>query len=238
MGVHGTADQIAVPVHHVAYTDEMVIQTAEVGRALVGHPGDLHHAAVEAGDHVALRGDDLADGQNLPLHPEKGSELLFGRVLQDGALEVIDGVVEVGQQREERIDQGIHDEVEDNNLGRSGGGGVVVGDAILDLRQCGAVVLMDADDDFIGDEAVDLDDVLAIGRHAERDDVDEVVVLVDARPLTELLGRFHGHRVKVKRVDQQVRHVVVRTGVIDVEIEPEERAFGHRLLDDLWTGVR
>ena len=47
---------------------------------------------------------------------EQGAELLLGRVLEDRALKVVDRVVEVGQDREERVDQGVHDQVEDDDL--------------------------------------------------------------------------------------------------------------------------
>ena len=90
---------------------------------------------------------------------------------------------------------------------------------------------------FVGDEAVHLRHALAVGGHAEGDDVDEVVVVVDPGPLAELVGRLHGHGVEVERVDQQPLDVVVGPRVVEVEIEPEERTSGHCLLDPLLGGV-
>jgi len=73
-----------------------------------------------------------------------------------------------------------------------------------------------------GEEAVHLGRVLAVGGHAEGDDVHEVVVVVDAGALAEPLDRLDRHRVEVEGVDQQPGDVVVGAGVVDVEVEPEE----------------
>ena len=110
-------------------------------------------------------------------------------------------------------------------------------EAVAHRGQGRAVALVEADDELLGDEAVHLGHVLAVGGHAEGDDVDEVVVVVDAGPLAELVGRLHGHRVEVEGVDQQPRDVVVGPRVVDVEIEPEERASGRCLFDPLPGGV-
>ena len=64
--------------------------------------------------------------------------------------------------------------------------------------------------------------VLAVGGHAERDDVHEVVVVVDAGALAELLDRLDRHRVKVEGVAQQPGDVVVGAGVVNVEVEPRK----------------
>ena len=193
---------------------------------------------VEAADHVALRRDDLADGHDLPLHVEKRPQLRLGRVLQDGALEIVDRIVEVGKHREERVDQGVHDQVEDDDLRRGCLRGVVGSDAVAHRRQRRAVALMEADDELIGDEAVHLGHVLAVGGHAEGDDVDEVVVVIDAGPLAESLYCLHRHGVEVEGVDQQSRDIVVGSRVVDVEIEPEKCASGRCLFDPLPGCVR
>src|SRR6202034_932720 len=129
--VHGAADQVAVPVYQVTDADEVVVEVTEVRHALAGLPGERHHAGVEAGNHVALGRDDLADGHDLPLPVEEGPELLLGRVLQDRSLEVVDRVVEVGQHGEERVDQGIHDQVEDHDLRGGRLRGVMTADAVV-----------------------------------------------------------------------------------------------------------
>ena len=48
--------------------------------------------------------------------PKKCPELLLGRVLQDGTLEIVDRIVEIGQYRKERVDKAVHDQVENANL--------------------------------------------------------------------------------------------------------------------------
>ena len=82
-----------------------------------------------------------------------------------------------------------------------------------------------------------LGDALAVAGHAEGDDVHEVFVVVDARPLAELIGRLDRHRVEVERVDEHPVDVVVGAGIVHVEIEPEEAVAGDRLLDRRQGGV-
>jgi hypothetical protein len=79
---------------------------------------------------------------------------------------------------------------------------MVVPDAVAHRGQRRAVTLMDADDEFLGDEAVHLGHVLPVAGDAKGDDMDEVVVVVDAGPLAELVCCLHGHRVEVEGVDQ------------------------------------
>ena len=104
-------------------------------------------------------------------------------------------------------------------------------------RQSRAVPLMNADDEFLGDEAMHLRHALAIACHAEGDDVDELVVVVDSGPLAELVGRLDGHRVEVERLDQHACDVVVRPRIVDVQVQPEEGASGECLFDPLLSGV-
>ncbi len=58
-------------------------------------------------------------------------------VLRMAALELVDGVVEVRQHREERVDQRVHDQVEDHHLGGGRVAGVVGADAVADLPSAG-----------------------------------------------------------------------------------------------------
>src|SRR5271165_2252185 len=108
---------------------------------------------------------------------------------------------------------------------------MVVAEASSSRCQCGAVALVETDDELVGDEAVHLGDVLAISRHAKSDDMDEVVVVVDAGPFAETVRRLHRHRMEVERVRQHRRYVVVGPRVVEVEVEPEEPASGDRLVD-------
>ena len=67
--------------------------------------------------------------------------------------------------------------------------------------------------------------------------MDEVAVVVDACPLAEPVCRLDGQRMEVKSVCQQTGDVVIGSWVVDVEIEPEERAFGQSLFNPLLAGA-
>ena len=73
---------------------------------------------------------------------------------------------------------------------------------------------MDADDELLGHEAVHLGDILAVAGHAERDDVHEVVVVVDPCPLTELVRGLDRDRMEVERVGEQPGDIVVGPRVV------------------------
>jgi hypothetical protein len=108
-------------------------------------------------------------------------------------------------------------------------------DAVAHVLKGGAVTLVKADDEFRGDEAMNLGHALLISGHAERDNVDEVVVLVYPGSLSELGGRLDGYGMEVESVDEEARNVVIRARVVHIEIEPEERA-SCRGLFDRWVG--
>ena len=63
-----------------------------------------------------------------------------------------------------------------------------------------------------------LDEPVVVGRGTVDDDEDEVVVVVDLRPLAELLGVLDGQRVELEDVAEDLEVLVVRL----VEVEPEE----------------
>ena len=77
---------------------------------------------------------------------------------------------------------------------------------------------MDGDEEPVGVEAVHLDKPVLVGRGAVDDDEDEVVVVVDLRPLAELLGILNRERVELEAVAQDLEVGAVRP----VEVQPEE----------------
>ena len=102
-------------------------------------------------------------------------------------------IVEVRQHGKERVDQGVHDDVEHSDLRCGNIRRMMACEAGVNRCEGRAVALMNADDEFLGDEAVHLRHALAIACHAEGDDMDELVVVVDSGPLAELVGRLDGY---------------------------------------------
>ena len=78
-----------------------------------------------------------------------------------------------------------------------------------------------------------LDQPVVVGDRAVDDDEDEVVVLVDLRPLPEVHGVLDGERVELEDVAEDLE--VVAVGL--VEVEPEELPGGEKLLDRLAAEV-
>ena len=237
VSVHRPADQVPVGVHHVGDADGVLVDAAEVNRIGVGQARDRHHAAVEALDHVPLRRDHLADRQDPAFHVEQRAELLLGRVLQDRALQVVDVVVQLRQHREERVDQAVQDQVEQADLGRDLRIAVIADPLEHHGQQRRAPALVQGNDELLGDEAVDLGHLLPVARHAERDDLREVVEVVDPGPQAELHGRRHRQRVEVEGAGQQPRDIVVGPRVVQVEVQPEELTSSQGLLNVLPGGV-
>ena len=116
--VHDAAEQVPVVVDQVGHADQVVVEVAEVACRLVGHAGHVGDARVDAGDHVALGRHDLAHVHQRALHLEELAELRLGRRLEDVVLQLVDLVVEVGEDGEEAVDQRADDEVHDDELGR------------------------------------------------------------------------------------------------------------------------
>ena len=86
---------------------------------------------------------------------------------------------------------------------------------------------MDGDQEALGVEAVHLHKAVLVRRGAIDDDEDEVVVLVELRPLGELFGVFDCEWMKLEDVSQDLKVVVGRP----VEIEPKEVASREQPLD-------
>ena len=60
VGVHGAGQQVTVGVDQVADADEMVVEITKVAFVLRRHPRQPSRTRQKAGEHVALRRDDLA----------------------------------------------------------------------------------------------------------------------------------------------------------------------------------
>ena len=88
---------------------------------------------------------------------------------------------------------------------------------------------MDGDEEPLRVEAVDLDEPVVVRDGAVDDEEDEVVVVVDLRPLAELLGVLDRERVELEDVAQDLEVAGLRF----VEVEPEELAAREQPLDRL-----
>ena len=104
-----------------------------------------------------------------------------------------------------------------------------LGEAVAHLGERGRVVAMDRDEELLAVEAVHLDELVLVGRRAEEDEKGEVVVVVDLRPLAEVLGVLDRERMELEELAEDREVVGGRT----VEVEPEEAAAREQLLDAL-----
>ena len=198
----------------------MVVEVTEVPRRLVGHAGYVGDSRVEAADHVAFGRHDLAHLHEGALHLEQHAELRLGGRLEDLVLQVVDLVVELGEDRKEAVDQRADDEIHDDDLWRGDLGDRVALEPILHVRQGRALPPVHRDHVTVRPEAVDLGVAGVIGVGAPGHQVDEVVVRVDPRALPEALGRLDGEMVEAEVGRQKLADHPVGRGV--VEVEPEE----------------
>jgi hypothetical protein len=88
------------------------------------------------------------------------------------------------------------------------------------LREGRAVVVVDTDEEALGEEAVHLDQAILVRRGAVEDEEEEVVVVVELRALVEALGVLERKRVKAEGLAED--REVALGGAVDVE--PEEVA--------------
>ena len=89
---------------------------------------------------TALR---IADEQ--PLHPEDLLELAVVGVREDAVLELVDPVVEVGEDREEAVDERVDDPVEQHRRVVDRRGALLV--AVPELGEGGTLVPVDGDEE-------------------------------------------------------------------------------------------
>ena len=157
----------------------MVVDVAEVALVLGRHARQRRDAADQAGEHVALGCDRLAQADEQSLHLEDLLELLVARVQERLVLQLVDAVVEVGEDREEAVGERVDDLVEQPRRlveRRS-----ALGEPVADLDERRRLVAVDGDEVALAVEAVHLDEAVLVGRGAVEDEEDVVVVLVDLR---------------------------------------------------------
>ena len=80
---------------------------------------------------------------------------------------------------------------------------------------------------------MDLDDVALVALGPGHHQIVEVVVVLDLRPLAEVLGVLHGQRMEMEGVREQVATL----GVEIDQVEPEVGARGDALFDAVTGGV-
>ena len=196
--------------------DQVVVDVAEIVFRRLCHPGNLDHPGDDAREQVALRGHDAAEVHEPSLHREDLLELPVVGTVEDALLQLVDPVVEVHEQREEAVDEGIGDQVEVgdrvNALRRP------ARDPVLRARERRALVLPDRHEEVLREEAVDLDEVVGVRRGTVDDEEDEVVVLVGLRSLAEVDGVLDRERMEAEDLADELQLLRVDA----VEIEPEE----------------
>ena len=169
-----------------------------------------------AGHEVALRRDDPPQTHETALHQEDAAQLLLVGLREDPLLHRVDELVERGQEREEAVDEPVDDAVEgERRLAEVVGAAPVT---LARLGESGAVVAPHGHEVALGVEAVDLDDVVLVGRGAVDDQEDEVVVLVELGPLPEVHRVLDRQRVEPEYLAEQPEQLVGRA----VQVEPPE----------------
>jgi hypothetical protein len=159
---------------------------ADVGERMVGLAGaqaedplDRVGAGVE---HVALRDDHLQQAEQAAAHHHDAASVGVGRVLEGVVLELVDLLLDLAQERQQALREGVEDPVDHLVVG------VRVGRA--DRLERLAAPAVDRDDAALGEVDVDLGravpPVLVLG--AVEDDQQAVAVVVDLRALAELLA--------------------------------------------------
>ena len=157
----------------------------------------------QPGEEVALGADDLAPRDQALLEPEDLLELGVVRLLEHAVLELVDAVVELGQLREEAVDQRVDDPVErQRRLERRR---AALGGLAAQVGEGGAVVVVHGEQVLLGEKAVHLHEPVAVGVGAVGDEVDVAVELLELGPLAEVLGVLDGQGVEAEGLAQQRR---------------------------------
>jgi len=153
--------------------------------------------------------------------------LFITGVEENLVLEFVDAIVEVGENREEAVDESVDDSVEEFP-------GLV--DCLLssyvslsDLGESWALVAVDGDKELFRVEAVDFDQAVLVRDRPIDDHEDEVVVVVQLRPLAERLRILDRERVELENITQDGVVRLVRL----VDVDSEERLAGEQRLDVL-----
>ena len=90
----------------------MVVDVAEVALVPSASPGSLGNSAHQARERVALRTDRLTHPDEQALQGELLLQLLVTGLAEDLVLELGEPVIEVGQDREEAVDEPVDGPVE------------------------------------------------------------------------------------------------------------------------------
>ncbi len=162
----------------------MVVDVKEIAFCLGRHAGQALDARGQPAEDLTLRGNRLAHRCEPAAHREDLRHLLVGRTLHDLGLDLLEPVVQDLEWGPEAVDEPVHDLVQDEHL-------------VHALRECppaarpGIVesrrlVLVHGDEKPLGVVAVNLDEPVLVGRPAEDDEEDVVLVVLEFRPLTEV----------------------------------------------------
>ena len=225
--VHDAREQVPVAVDQVRQADHVVVEVSEVPHRLIGHARTIRHAGVDARHHVPLGCDDLPHLHQRALHVEELAQLCLGRRLEDVVLQRVDAIVERRQEGEERVHEGSDDQVDDDDLRRRGLRCGVPLQTLVHVREGRALSSVHGHHVAVRPKAVHFGGALLVRIGTPGDQVDEVVVLVDAGTLREALGRADGQRVEPEVDTQELGHGPVAVDV--VEVEPEEARAGQGL---------
>jgi hypothetical protein len=200
----------------------VVVDVAEVALRLHRHPWELGQP--DPREQIPLGRDRLAQAHQAPLHFEDALKLLVGRALEERVLDLVDLVVELGQDWEEAVDQGVHDVVQDERgLLRLAPPRL----ALAQRREGRAVVAVDGDQEALGVEAVHLHQAVLVGRRPVDDQEDVVVVGLELGALAEALGVLQRQRVEPEQVPQEGELL----GGRPVEVQPKEPPLAQAALD-------
>jgi hypothetical protein len=147
---------------------------------------------------------------------------------------VVDALVVVLERREEAVREAVQEPVEDDDRALELAGLALV--ALPEVVAARRVLSADRDEVALRIEAVHFDEPVGVGRRrgAVDDQEDEVSVLLQLRPLTELLGILERQRVETEDVAQEGEVVLVRA----FDVQPEEVSTRDASLDLRPVGLR
>ncbi len=201
------------------------------GLAVRRYARQLHHSSHQRRHHVPLGRDQLAHAHQPALHAEQLCQLVIARLGEDLLLKRVDLIVKVRQSRKEAVDQGVRDVVQQDKPHRPAGPGgqaARLAQPLPEGVQRVAVILPDGDQEVLGDEDVDLGEIVpALPGDTVVHQVNDVPEVLHLGSLAEITDRLDGQRVELEDVAQQGD--AVRIGRL--EVKPEDRAVRQRALD-------
>src|SRR3954469_1187679 len=211
--VQGLGEQLAAVGGEVDREDEVV---AHVGERVVDLAGlHVQHALdrrVAAGEHVALRLDDLHEPEEPRAELGDAPPVGGGGALEGPLLEARDLGLAGAHEAEHALGQRVEDAVDDLLVG------VRVG--LADGLEQAAPLAVDRDDPARREVDVNLDQLCAAGHRLGAVEADQqpLAVVVDLRALMELDGVLDGERREVEDLGQLADLRLGRRR----EVEPEE----------------